>query len=791
MPMLADPSQKYRPYTPLKLDNRQWPSQTYGKTPIWLSTDLRDGNQALANPMTIEQKTLFFRQLVKCGVKEIEVAYPAASDTDFMFVRGLVENNEVPDDVWLQVLTPAREDLIRRTIDAVAGSKKAILHMYNATSPTFRDVVFRNSKEKTIELAVEHTKLVRRLTEECTAKYGTIFKYEYSPETFTQTEPDFALEVCEAVKVAWGKAGTGEDRIIFNLPATVEIAPPNHYADQVENFCRKISEREKIIVSLHPHNDRGTGIAAAELGMLAGGDRIEGCFFGNGERTGNVDLVNLALNLYTQGVNPGLDFSDIQSAIDTVTQCNDLPVHPRHPYAGELVFTAFSGSHQDAIKKGFEAQRIRHAEAAAQNKPQYWDIPYLPIDPADLGQNYEAVIRVNSQSGKGGIAYLVKQHLHLDLPRKMQITFYQVVQAISDREAREMTVDDITTAFRQTYHFGGPKYQGRLALRNFKISAEPSDDPSYEGDDQPDERRRFDGTLSVDGVYRVVRGDGNGPLSSLLDALRVHLDIDLTIREYSEHTIGEGKDAKAASYVELVPAGDRKSSQSWWGVGVDSDIAGSGLRALLSAVNGAIGDRALPELKLSVGFNARSGQADIASVIVNSLGLELPRRLQTSFFEVAQRSAGQHGGEITLGALTDLFQSTYGYYPSGGPQLKFNLGTFKLEHIGDGTRRAFSGEIIVQGTKRSVSGEGNGPLSSALSALHSIIDGTLTIREYSEHSVGEGTEVGAVSYVELNYETAASKKNRAWGVAVDTDITASGIKAVLAAASNLDAVVKN
>ncbi len=338
------------------------------------------------------------------------------------------------------------------------------------------------------------------------------------------------------------------------------------------------------------------------------------------------------MNLYTQGIHPGLDFSDIQSVIDTVTQCNDLPVHPRHPYAGELVFTAFSGSHQDAIKKGFEAQTIRHAQAAAQGQPQFWDIPYLPIDPADLGQDYEAVIRVNSQSGKGGISYLIKQHLQLDLPRKMQVAFYQVVQSVADREAREMTVDDITTAFRQSYHFGGPKYQGRLALRNFKISAEPNSDPADDSEDTPDERRRFDGTLSVDGVYRVVRGDGNGPLSSLLDALRVHLDIDYTIREYIEHSVGEGKDAKAASYVEIVPAGDRKSAQSWWGVGIDSDIAGSGLRALLSAVNNAIGDCSLPELKLSVGFNSRSGQADIASVIVNSLGLELPRRLQTAFF---------------------------------------------------------------------------------------------------------------------------------------------------------------
>ncbi|KAF8911023.1 2-isopropylmalate synthase LeuA, allosteric domain-containing protein [Gymnopilus junonius] len=524
--------------------------------------------------------------------------------------------------------------------------------------------------------------------------------------------------------------------------------------------------------------------------MLAGGDRIEGCFFGNGERTGNVDLVNLALNLYTQGINPGLNFGDIQTAIDTVTQCNDLPVHPRHPYAGELVFTAFSGSHQDAIKKGFEAQKARHAEAAAQGQPLYWHMPYLPIDPDDLGQNYEAVIRVNSQSGKGGIAYLIKQHLHLDLPRKMQIAFYQVVQDVSDREAREMTVDDITTAFRTTYHFGGPKYQGRLALRNFKISAEPSPDPSDEGDETPDERRRFDGTLAVDGVYRVVRGDGNGPLSALLDALRVHLDIDFTIRDYIEHSVGEGKEAKAASYVEIVPARDRKSSQSWWGVGVDSDIAGSGLRALLSAVNNAIGDRSLPELKLSVGFNARSGQADVASVIVNSLGLELPRRLQTAFFEVAQRTAGNSGGEISLGALTELFQSTYGYYPSGGPATKFALGNFKLEQVGDGSRRQFVGDIVVEGNKRSVSGEGNGPLSSALSALHALVDGTLAIREYSEHSVGEGTEVVAASYVELTYEKEGDKKSRSWGVATDTDITASGIRAVFTAASNLGVAMR-
>ncbi|KAJ7156991.1 hypothetical protein C8R43DRAFT_1096127 [Mycena crocata] len=793
MPMLADPSQKYKPYTPLVLKDRQWPSKTFTKPPIWLSTDLRDGNQALANPMTIEQKTLFFRQLVKSGLKEIEVAYPAASDTDFSFVRGLIENNEVPDDVWIQVLTPAREDLIRRTVDSVAGVKRAIIHLYNATSPAFRNVVFRNSKEQTVDLAVKHTKIVRQLTEDCTEKHGTIFRFEYSPETFTQTEPDFAIEICNAVKTAWGKAGTGDERIIFNLPSTVEIAPPNHYADQIENFCNKISEREKVIISIHPHNDRGTGIATAELGCLAGGERIEGCLFGNGERTGNVDLVNLALNLYSQGIHPNLDFSDLESVIDVVTKCNDLPIPARYPYAGELVFTAFSGSHQDAIKKGFEEQNKLHAHAAKEGKPQYWDIPYLPIDPADLGLNYEAVIRVNSQSGKGGIAYLIKQHLLLDLPRKMQIAFYHVVQEVSDREAREMTVDDITTAFRETYHYGGPKYKGRLSLRNFKISTEPAaDSADLSGDEAADERRRFDGTVSVDGTLRVIRGDGNGPLSALLDALKTHLDIDLSIREYTEHIIGEtdGQNAKAASYVELVPAGDRKSSQSWWGVGADSDIAGSGLRALLSAVNGAIGDRPLPELKLSVGFSARSGPADIASVIVNSLGLELPRRFQASFFEVVQRGAREAGGEISVGALTELFRNTYAYDVKGTGAPKLAMPAFKMEHVGNGSRRLITGEVVFYGETKQINGEGNGPLSALLAALHVYVDGTLTLREYSEHSLGEGAEVVAASYVELVYELQGQKKRSAWGVATDTDITASGLLAVLGAASRLEVAMK-
>lgn len=409
-------------------------------------------------------------------------------------------------------------------------------------------------------------------------------------------------------------------------------------------------------------------------------------------------------------------------------------------------------------------------------------MPYLPIDPVDLGQTYEAVIRVNSQSGKGGIAYLVKQHLGLDLPRKMQIKFYQVIQAISDREAREMSVDDITAAFRSTYHFGGPKYQGRLALRNFRISAKPSEP---QDDEQPDEQRHFDGTLLVDGVLRVVRGDGNGPLSALLDALCQYLQIDLTIREYSEHAVGEGKDVKAASYVEVVPADDRKSVISWWGVGIDSDITGSGLRALLSAISSAIGDRTLPELKLNVGFSAASAQDDITNAIVNALGLELPRRFQSSFFEVVQRYARDKDSQISYDDLIQLFQNTY-YF---GKPSKYDLVSFRMEHL-DATRRQLTGELLFTGEKRSVSGEGNGPLSAILAAFNQQIDGTLSIREYSEHSIGEGAEVVAASYVELLYDVPGQKKRSAWGVGADADITASGLKAVLNSASVLDVVAK-
>lgn len=588
--------------------------------------------------MSNDQKMRFFRHLVQIGFKEIEVAYPAASETDFAFVRELVNGSEVPDDVWVQVLTPARADLIEKTFEACAGLKNCIIHMYNATSCLFREVVFNNNREETIQLATEHTALVRKLAEKYAKSHGTNFRYEYSPETFSQTETLYAVEVCEAVKKTW-LAGSGsvfadgrkEERIIFNLPATVEVATPNVFADQVEMFISGLTEREKCIISLHTHNDRGCAVAAAELGVMAGADRVEGTVLGNGERTGNVDLVTLGLNLYSQGYTPGLDFSDMFSIIDTVTECTGLPVHPRHPYAGELVFTAFSGSHQDAIKKGFEAQ---HKREAAGDK--IWNMPYLPIDPADVGCTYEAVIRVNSQSGKGGIAYIIKTALALDIPRRMQVAFYSVIQQKSEETGKEMTVKDITGAFREAYRFGTGQ-SGRLVLKSFTMenqsasrsssimgtpethardgrsrvshlsltNATPEPSPDRNGshhnsnnhnDDLPSVPRKIAATVVVDGETRKITGDGNGPLSAFLDALNGDLGISLSVREYSEHAVGIGSDVKAATYIEVIPPDvdpKDKTRGGFWGVGVDADITASGLKAVISAANGWLGEQDL------------------------------------------------------------------------------------------------------------------------------------------------------------------------------------------------------
>ena len=556
--MLSDPSRKYRPFPQVDLPDRQWPSCIVTAPPRWLSTDLRDGNQALIDPMGSEKKNRFFDLLCKIGVKEIEVGFPSASATDFDFVRSLVDDGRVPDDVVIQGLTQSRRDLIERTFESMAGAKRAIVHLYNAVSPAWREIVFKLDKPGVKAIAMEGAEILAQQA----AKYPeTDWHFEYSPETFSTAELDFSLEVCEAVMAVLKPSA--EKPLILNLPATVEAAMPNVYADQIEWMCRNISARDSVVISLHPHNDRGSGIAAAELGLLAGADRIEGCLFGNGERTGNVDLVTLALNMYTQGVNPGPDFSDIDTVIQTVEYCNELPVHPRHPYAGELVFTAFSGSHQDAIKKGFAAQNERNDEE--------WRVPYLPIDPADLGRSYEAVIRVNSQSGKGGVAWVLEQDYGYKLPKRMQANFSLTVQELSDATGRELTSGDIFEAFQQRYQLI-PDENSRFELVDFNESMNP----------KVGAERIFVGTIRIDGAEQSVSGRGNGLISSLADALEGSLGGPLEIIDYSEHAIGHGTDARAAAYVECRIG----NGPLLFGVGNSRDVATASVRAILSAVNG-------------------------------------------------------------------------------------------------------------------------------------------------------------------------------------------------------------
>lgn len=550
--MLTDPSQKYRAFPQIDLPNRQWPGNVITSPPRWLSTDLRDGNQALIDPMNAEKKSRFFDLLVKVGVKEIEVGFPSAGATEFDFISGLVQDGRIPDDVMVQVLTQARADLIATTFESLRGAKKAIVHVYNAVSPAWRRIVFGMERPQIKEIAVTAAKLLR---DNAAAQPDTDWHFEYSPETFSTAELDFSLECCEAVMDIL--MPTPDKPLILNLPATVECATPNIYADQIEWMCRHISRRDSVVISLHPHNDRGTGVAAAELGLMAGADRVEGCLFGNGERTGNCDIVTVALNMYTQGINPGLDFSDIDEVIQTVEYCNQLPVHPRHPYAGELVFTAFSGSHQDAIKKGFAAQEARN--------DLIWDVPYLPIDPKDLGRDYEAVIRVNSQSGKGGVAWVLQQDKGFKLPKRMQADFSRVVQGMADQSSRELNAADIWTAFQDHYRLSGEQ---AYRLIDYQEGGAAGD-------------RIFTGKIAHKGGERSISGRGNGLLSSVLAALRDELGVELEIADYSEHAIGSGSDVNAAAYVECrTPDG-----RTVFGVGTDADVATASVQAVLSAAN--------------------------------------------------------------------------------------------------------------------------------------------------------------------------------------------------------------
>jgi 2-isopropylmalate synthase len=551
--MLTDPSQKYRPFPQVDLPNRQWPSKVITKAPRWLSTDMRDGNQSLIDPMNAEKKRRFFDLLVKVGVKEIEVGFPAAGATEFDFISGLVKEGAIPDDVMPQVLTQAREDLIATTFESLRGAKQAIVHVYNAISPAWRNIVFQMERPEIKQIAINAAKLLR---DNAARMPDTDWHFEYSPETFSTAELDFSLECCEAVMDILQP--TPERPLILNLPATVECATPNIYADQIEWICRNISRRDSVVISLHTHNDRGTGVAAAELGIMAGADRVEGCLFGNGERTGNCDLVTVALNMYTQGIDPELDFSDIDEVIQTVEYCNQLPVHPRHPYAGELVFTAFSGSHQDAIKKGFAAQEARN--------DLFWNVPYLPIDPKDLGRDYEAVIRVNSQSGKGGVAWVLQQDKGYKLPKRMQADFSKVVQALADQSSRELNAADISAAFDDYYHQTGDQ---AYSLIDYHESGSAGD-------------RIFTGKIVHEGGERSISGRGNGLISSVLAALRDELGVVLEVADYNEHAIGAGTDVNAAAYVECRTADGR----TVFGIGTDSDVATASVKAVLSAANG-------------------------------------------------------------------------------------------------------------------------------------------------------------------------------------------------------------
>jgi 2-isopropylmalate synthase len=548
--MLRNPSDKYRPFAPINLPDRAWPGRTLTAPPTWCSVDLRDGNQALIEPMDSVRKMRMFKQLLKIGFKEIEIGFPSASQTDFNFTRELIEGGLIPDDVTVQVLTQARADLITRTFESLRGARRAIVHLYNSTSTLQRRVVFKLDRAGIVDIAVKGAELIRKLAEE---RPETDWVFQHSPESFTGTELDFAVEICDAVTDVWRP--TPAKKVILNLPATVEMATPNIYADQIEWFSRHVARRDSVIISVHPHNDRGTGVAAAELAMMAGAERVEGTLFGNGERTGNVDVVTLAMNLYTQGVDPKLDFSNINAVAHCAEGCTQLPIHPRHPYVGDLVFTAFSGSHQDAIKKGL----------AALDPQGTWEVPYLPIDPSDLGRSYESIIRVNSQSGKGGVAYLLERDYNLVLPRRLQIEFSRVVQSAADTTGKELSSAELWELFEKEYLFGG----GQIGYRLHQLMT------SGDGND----RERMTLQVQDGGAAVVLHGTGTGPIDAAVRALGLPIDVV----GYDEHSCGSGSDALAVAYVEVSTA----SGAVFFGVGRHSNIITASLLALLSGVNRA------------------------------------------------------------------------------------------------------------------------------------------------------------------------------------------------------------
>ena len=541
---------KYSPFERINLKKRTWPSSQISKAPIWCSVDLRDGNQALIEPMGIEKKLRFFSMLVDLGFKEIEIGFPSASETEFSFVRKLIDENLIPSDVKIQVLSQARDHLIKKTFEATDGAKNVIFHLYNSTSILQREVVFKKDKSGITKIATESAELVQKLSEEY---IKTNWQFEYSPESFTGTELDYAAEVCNSVNKIWHK---GNNKTIINLPATVELSTPNIYADQIQWMNENLENRDNIILSLHPHNDRGTAVAAAELGLMAGADRIEGTLFGNGERTGNVDIVTLGLNLFSQGINPELDFSDINKTMREVEYCNQLPVHPRHPYAGDLVFTAFSGSHQDAIKKGFNEMR--------KSNDTSWRVPYLPIDPEDVGRSYEAVIRINSQSGKGGISYILEQDFGVTLPRRMQIEFSQVIQKLADDSGKELNSKEIWESFEENYLFSN---SNKITYISHVVESSKEED-------------KISLTIKDNNKEIIINGEGNGPIDAFINALNDFLKTNFKVSDYHQHSRGSGSDAAAIAYIEI-----QNNKISDWGAGIDQNTTVASYKAILNCIN--------------------------------------------------------------------------------------------------------------------------------------------------------------------------------------------------------------
>jgi 2-isopropylmalate synthase len=559
------PFHKYRPFPQMHMPDRNWPGKQITCAPVWCSVDLRDGNQALVEPMTIEKKWEMFQLLVEIGFKEIEVGFPSASRTEYDFLRFLIEGDRVPEDVTIQVLTQARDHLIRKTFEALRGARRAIVHLYNSTSTLQRRVVFRMNREEIKGLAVNGARVMR---EEAERQGKTDFRFEYTPESFTGTEPDFAVEICDAVIDVWEP--WKERKVILNLPSTVEMATPNVYADQVEWFCKHIRRRDSVIVSTHAHNDRGTAVAATELSLMAGAERVEGTLFGNGERTGNVDIITLALNLHTQGIDPMLALSDINRIITIYEQCTNIPVHIRHPYAGALVYTAFSGSHQDAINKGLKAHE-------AENNP-WWEVPYLPIDPADVGRTYESVIRINSQSGKGGVAHVMEREYHFYLPKEMHPHFGKVVQAISDAKAGEITPAEIMDAFEREYL----RTTGPYEFKGCRVHGAAPEGASSGKDAEV----MASAEVGVSGKSLEITGRGNGPIDAFCNGLKKGLGIDFRIAAYHEHALEKGSDSKAVAYIRI----DRAGNEGEWGVGIDTNIHVASFRAIVSAINRSIRD---------------------------------------------------------------------------------------------------------------------------------------------------------------------------------------------------------